>query len=84
MVILMTHPGICIQITSIPRVHLYIRAGLWVDVKLPSKNSRILFPSMRIKSHPKLKNMLINRKGNRLSITPVTAEEWRVIKVLGE
>lgn len=49
-----------------------------VDVKLVE-----IFPRFvtleEIKSHLKLKNMLINRKGNRLSITPVAKEEWKVI-----
>jgi predicted RNA-binding protein with PUA-like domain len=49
-----------------------------VDVKFVKK-----FPCLialdELKKHPKLKNMLINRKGNRLSITKVTVEEWKVI-----
>lgn len=52
-----------------------------VDVKLVKK-----FPCLislhELKTHPKLKTMLINRKGNRLSITPVTAQEWQVIMEL--
>jgi predicted RNA-binding protein with PUA-like domain len=54
-----------------------------VDVKLVE-----IFPHLitldEIKRHPKLKNMLINRKGNRLSITPVTQEEWKVILGMGQ
>ena len=38
----------------------------------------------QIKKNPKLENMLINRKGNRLSITSVTAMEWKVILDLGK
>lgn len=49
-----------------------------VDVKLVEKFPRLITLD-EIKSHPKLKNMLINRKGNRLSITPVTADEWKVM-----
>lgn len=49
-----------------------------VDVKLVQKFPRLL-PLDEIKHHPKLKSMLINRKGNRLSITSVTAQEWKVI-----
>jgi len=49
-----------------------------VDVKLVEKFPQIVTLE-EIKRHPRLKNMLINRKGNRLSITPVTAEEWKVI-----
>jgi len=32
---------------------------------------------------PALKEMMILRKGNRLSITPVTAAEWKIINTLG-
>lgn len=49
-----------------------------VDLQLVKKFPRIITLE-EIKNHPKLKKMLITRKGNRLSITPVTAEEWRVI-----
>ena len=53
-----------------------------VDVRLVKK-----FPHFvtldEIKHHHKLKEMLILRKGNRLSITPVTIDEWRVIEKLG-
>jgi predicted RNA-binding protein with PUA-like domain len=49
-----------------------------VDVKLVKKFPRIITLD-ELKKHPKLKNMLINRKGNRLSITPVTEAEWDVI-----
>lgn len=52
-----------------------------VDVKLVEKFPRLITLE-EIKRHPKLKNMLINRKGNRLSITPVTKEEWKVISKL--
>lgn len=52
-----------------------------VDVKLVKKFPYLLTLD-DIKKHPNLKNMLINRKGNRLSITPVTADEWKVITKL--
>lgn len=49
-----------------------------VDIKFVEK-----FPCMitldEIKQHPLLENMIITRKGNRLSITPVTLSEWKVI-----
>src|SRR3990167_10309016 len=51
---------------------------LMVDVKLVRKFSQLI-PLNEIKKQPKLKNMLILRKGNRLSITPVTKEEWDTI-----
>ena len=49
-----------------------------VDVKLVKKFPHLVTLS-EIKCHATLKHMLINRKGNRLSITPVTKEEWDVI-----
>lgn len=49
-----------------------------VDVKFIEKFPRLITLN-EIKRHPQLENMLINRKGNRLSITPVTAAEWKVI-----
>lgn len=52
-----------------------------VDVKLVKKFKRFI-PLDEIKNQPKLKNMLITRKGNRLSITPITKEEWKAILTL--
>lgn len=54
-----------------------------VDVKLVKKFPRLITLA-EIKKHPKLKSMLINRKGNRLSITAVTAEEWKTILALAD
>jgi len=49
-----------------------------VDVQLVKK-----FPQMitldEIKNNPLLKDMLVARRGNRLSITPVTEKEWEVL-----
>ncbi|VVC76839.1 hypothetical protein AQUSIP_21660 [Aquicella siphonis] len=52
-----------------------------VDVKLVEK-FQALVTLEEMKRHPKLKDMMILRKGNRLSITPVTSEEWKVITSL--
>lgn len=49
-----------------------------VDVRLVKKFSRMITLD-QIKAIPELKNMLIVRKGNRLSITPVTENEWKTI-----
>lgn len=46
-----------------------------VDVKLVKKFPRLMTLN-EIKNHPKLKHMMVARRGNRLSITPVTQEEW--------
>lgn len=51
---------------------------LMVDVKFLKKFPRMLTLD-EIKQNPFLKDMLITRKGNRLSITPVTAKEWEMI-----
>lgn len=45
------------------------------DVRLLVKLPHILALT-ELKKHAELKNMLILRKGNRLSVTPVEAREW--------
>jgi predicted RNA-binding protein with PUA-like domain len=49
-----------------------------VDVKLVKKFPRLITLE-EIKKHSQLKQMLITRKGCRLSITPVTKQEWEVL-----
>lgn len=51
-----------------------------VDVKLVKKTRLIGLPELR--EHPQLAKMIILQRGNRLSITPVTPEEWRFIETL--
>jgi predicted RNA-binding protein with PUA-like domain len=48
-----------------------------VDVKLVKKTPLLSLASMR--AQPKLSEMILLQKGSRLSITPVTASEWRYI-----
>lgn len=36
-----------------------------------------------LKRHPKLESMIVTRKGNRLSVSPVQADEWKVVLKLG-
>jgi len=48
-----------------------------VDVKLVRKTR--LVPLAELRRHPQLAGMRILQRGNRLSITPVTAAEWRFI-----
>jgi predicted RNA-binding protein with PUA-like domain len=48
-----------------------------VDVKLVEKTR--LVPLAELRAHPALAGMVILRRGNRLSITPVTAAEWKTI-----
>lgn len=51
-----------------------------VDVKLV-KRTRLL-PLREMRTRPELASMLLLRKGNRLSITPVTDDEWRAVLAL--
>lgn len=36
-----------------------------------------------LKRHPKLENMIVTRKGNRLSVSPVQPDEWKIVLKLG-
>lgn len=56
---------------------------LMVDVKLIKTFPRIISLE-EIKKHPQLKQMVVARKGNRLSITPVTPTEWKIILQIAE
>jgi predicted RNA-binding protein with PUA-like domain len=59
---------------------------LWycVDVKFARKFQRVILLS-ELKSHPSTCGMMVCRRGMRLSIQPVTAEEWRaVLKLEGK
>ncbi len=53
-----------------------------VDVKLIKKWDRMITLD-ELKSHPDLENMQVTRRGNRLSITAVTDNEWKTILKLG-
>jgi len=48
-----------------------------VDVKLVKKTRLINLDELR--SHPELESLQVLRRGNRLSITPVTEAEWQFI-----
>ena len=50
---------------------------LLVDVRATKKTRLISLPELR--EHPELVDMVVLRKGNRLSITPVTPDEWHFI-----
>ena len=53
-----------------------------VDVKLAKKTR--LMPLTEMRSHPELAGMITLKRGNRLSITPVTPAEWDfIVKQLG-
>jgi len=53
---------------------------LHVDVKLVRKTRPILLDELR--AHKPLADMVILRRGNRLSITPVQPAEWKYIMAL--
>ena len=54
-----------------------------VDVKLVRKFDRII-GLQALKQHKTLSNMPVIMRGNRLSITPVTAAEWKFILKLAD
>jgi len=49
-----------------------------VDVKYVKKLKRVVTLD-ELKQHPKLEGMTLLRKGNRLSVMPVDATEWKYI-----
>ena len=51
-----------------------------VDVKLVKKTR--LFSLQELRSHPQLASMVILKRGNRLSITPVEAREWEFVMAI--
>ena len=51
-----------------------------VDVQVLRKTRNLTLPELR--AHEALQNLLVLRKGNRLSITPVEPQHWRVISEL--
>ena len=50
---------------------------LLVDVKVLKKTRNLTLPELR--ATPALEDLVILRRGNRLSITPVEPQHWRVI-----
>jgi len=50
---------------------------LLVDVRALRKTRLISLPELR--AHAELSDMIVLKRGNRLSITPVTEGEWRFI-----
>jgi predicted RNA-binding protein with PUA-like domain len=51
-----------------------------VDVKLDRKTRLLSLKEMR--TLPQLASMRVLQAGNRLSITPVTPQEWRAVRAL--
>jgi predicted RNA-binding protein with PUA-like domain len=53
-----------------------------VDVQMLKKTRTLGLPELR--SEPELEDMIVLRKGNRLSITPVEPKHWKkILKMLG-
>jgi predicted RNA-binding protein with PUA-like domain len=51
----------------------------WINVDVRATRKTRLMPIDEIRSYTALADMVILRRGNRLSITPVTAAEWKFI-----
>jgi|TARA_B100000780_G_scaffold88394_1_gene60892 predicted RNA-binding protein with PUA-like domain len=51
----------------------------WLNVDVTLVKKLPLIELAKLRSYSKLKDMMILRKGNRLSITPVTNDEWSLI-----
>ena len=58
--------------------------NVWVqvDIKFVSKFSRVI-PLKELRTTAGLEEMVILRKGNRLSVTPITQQEFEIICRLG-
>ncbi len=54
-------------------------APRWQCVDVRALKKTRLMPIAELQAQPALKNMLTLRPGNRLSITPVSAAEWKLI-----
>ncbi|MFN3564950.1 MAG: EVE domain-containing protein [Burkholderiaceae bacterium] len=54
-------------------------APRWVLVDIRALRKTRLVPLAELRAYRALANMAVLRRGNRLSITPVTADEWRFI-----
>jgi len=52
-----------------------------VDVDFVRRLSRTITLA-ELKAHPALDGMILTRKGNRLSIMPVTSDEWDIVTAL--
>ena len=54
-----------------------------VDIQLRKKFDHFI-PLDALKHHPELSNMQLLRKGNRLSVLPISPDEWQFICQLGD
>ena len=56
-----------------------INAPRWVLVDIRARKKTRLIPIGELRAHAELADMAVLRRGNRLSITAVTASEWAFI-----
>ena len=52
------------------------QAPRWINVDVRVLRKTRLIGLAELREHPELADMLLLRRGNRLSITPVTPEQW--------
>ncbi len=57
-------------------------APRWVHVDVQLVKKTPLLGLAELREQTQLEEMIILRKGNRLSITPVTEQEWKAVKAL--
>ena len=54
----------------------------WLNVDVTLVKKLQLIELRKLRNYSELKNMMILRKGNRLSITPVSQSEWSFINTI--
>lgn len=54
-----------------------------VDVAFVEQFAKLV-PLSVLQQTPGLENMMVTRKGMRLSVQPVTSDEWKIVKRLGQ
>ncbi|MET3105286.1 putative RNA-binding protein with PUA-like domain [Oxalobacteraceae bacterium GrIS 2.11] len=87
--------GLCeVASTSYPDPTQFEEGGHYFDPKATQENPRWMLVDVKairktrlvnlaeLRSIPELAEMVILKRGNRLSISPVTSAEWRVIQKL--
>jgi predicted RNA-binding protein with PUA-like domain len=57
-------------------------APRWLNVDVTWRRTTRLLSLQEMRLHPALASMRVLRRGNRLSITPVTADEWNAVNRL--
>src|SRR6476469_3809884 len=77
-------PGIAgiVEISKLayPDATQFDKKSPYYDAKLVKKTALVTLPMLR--ATPGLDTMVVLRKGNRLSITPVTPAEWKIVERL--